>query len=61
VEERQKLLDNGILARSEFTLFQDELESRQRVLELALNRSKLADDLRQMAGVRDSREWPMGR
>jgi hypothetical protein len=39
------------LARSEFATFQDELESRERVLELARNRAKLVEDLRQMASV----------
>jgi hypothetical protein len=51
VQDRQKLLDNGILARSEFATFQKELESRERVLELARNRAKLVEDLRQMASV----------
>jgi hypothetical protein len=49
VAERQKLLDAGIIARSEFTSFENELESRQRVRELAQNRVKLLDDLRAMA------------
>jgi hypothetical protein len=51
VEDRQKLLDNGILARSEFTAFQDELVSRERVLDLARHRAKLVQDLQQMAIV----------
>jgi hypothetical protein len=51
VEDRQKLLDTGILARSEFAAFQDELNSRQNVLDLALHRAKLVDDLKQMADV----------
>jgi len=51
VEDRQKLLDNGILARSEFTAFQDELALRQRVLDLARNRAKLEQELQQMANV----------
>ncbi len=49
VTERQTLLDNGILAKSEFAAFQDELDSRKRVLELAQNRVKLLDELREMA------------
>ena len=49
VEQRQKLLDTGILARAEFTAYQDELDSRQRVLELARNRVKLLADLQEMA------------
>lgn len=56
VEREQKVVDSkrefvamGILARSEFDSFDQELESRKRVLELARNRAKLLDDLRQMA------------
>ncbi len=49
VEERRVLLNTGILAKSEFTSFQDELDSRQRVLNLAEDRAKLLDELRQMA------------
>ena len=49
VEERQKLLDTGILARAEFAGYQDDLNSRERVLELANNRAKLVRDLREMA------------
>jgi hypothetical protein len=49
VAERQKLLDSGILAKSDVAVSQDELESRRRVLNLAQNRLKLLDDLKQMA------------
>lgn len=49
VAERKKLLDAGIIARSEFTSFQTELESRERVLDLAQNRVKLLENLRAMA------------
>jgi hypothetical protein len=49
VSERRTLLEAGILARSEFAVFQDELDSRKRVLSLAQNRMKLLEDLRQMA------------
>ena len=49
VEERHKLLDTGMLARSEFTRFQDELASRENVLDLARHRAQLAEDLKQMA------------
>ncbi len=49
VEDRQKLLDTGILARSEFAAFQDELASRQNVLELTRHRAQLVEDLKQMA------------
>ncbi len=49
VEDRRKLLDSGILARAEFSAYQDELDARQRVLELARNRVKLLADLHEMA------------
>lgn len=49
VDERQKLLDNGIMARSEMASFQEELDSRKRVLQLAKNRIDLLTELRQMA------------
>lgn len=49
VAQREKLLDAGILARSEFTSYQDELQARKQVLALAQNRAKLLDDLKQMA------------
>lgn len=49
VKQRQTLLDTGIIAKSEFAAFQEELDSRERVLELAQDRAKLLDDLKQMA------------
>lgn len=49
VEQRRTLLDAGILAKSEFAAFQQELDSRTRVLNLAQDRAKLLDELRQMA------------
>lgn len=49
VDERQKLLESGILARSDLAVFQDELDSRKRVLDLARNRVQLMNELRQMA------------
>ncbi|MFL6352786.1 MAG: hypothetical protein ACJ74Z_13185 [Bryobacteraceae bacterium] len=51
VEDRQKLLNSGALARSDFAALQDELASRKRVLELVRNRAKLVQDLQQMASV----------
>jgi hypothetical protein len=49
VDEREKLLDSGVLARAEISSFEDELEARKRVLELARNRIELMNELRQMA------------
>jgi HAMP domain-containing protein len=49
VEDRRKLLDTGVIARSEFDSLCDELEARKRVLILAQNRVKLLADLKQMA------------
>jgi hypothetical protein len=49
VSGRESLVAAGILARTEFTADQDELQSRQRVLDLARNRVKLLADLREMA------------
>jgi hypothetical protein len=51
VEDRQKLLEQGILARSEFAPVQDELDMRKQALQLATNRARLLDDLRQMAAT----------
>jgi hypothetical protein len=49
VEDRRKLLDSGVIARSDFDALSEELESRKRVLSLAQNRVKLLADLKQMA------------
>jgi hypothetical protein len=49
VNTRWTLLENGILAKSEFELFQNELDSRKRVLVLTQNRFRLLEDLRHMA------------
>lgn len=49
VERRQGLLDAGILAPAELEADKQELQSRQRVLQLAENRRRLVEDLRQMA------------
>jgi len=49
VKDRQQLVDSGILAKAEFSAFQDELDTRKRVLELARNRIRLLEELRQMA------------
>lgn len=49
VAERQRLLDNGIISKAELSSFQLELDSRQRVLNLAQNRKELLEQLRAMA------------
>lgn len=49
VEGRQKLVDNGVVAKSEISSLDQELDSRRRVLSLAENRVKLVSELRQMA------------
>ncbi len=49
VEDRRKLVDTGVIAKSDLADIEQELESRRRVLELAENRVKLLKDLRQMA------------
>ncbi|MDQ2713259.1 MAG: hypothetical protein M3Y24_13695 [Acidobacteriota bacterium] len=51
VQDRRSLVDSGVLAPSEFHAYQQELESRERVLDLARNRSKLLDDLKEMAAA----------
>ncbi|MBV8552081.1 MAG: hypothetical protein JOY54_12335 [Acidobacteriaceae bacterium] len=51
VEDRRQLLDTGILSRSEFDRYQEELDSRKRVLGLAQNRMQLLEELRQMAAT----------
>jgi uncharacterized protein YhaN len=49
LEARRKLLETGIIARAKLTAYEDELESRRRVLQLAQNRVKLLAELREMA------------
>lgn len=49
VEARQKLLDSGVIARSELASYQEELEARRRVLLLAQSRATLLEQLRLMA------------
>ena len=48
VEDRQKLVASGVIAHSELAAIEGELESRKRVRDLAENRVKLLEDLRQM-------------
>jgi len=48
LEARQKLLDMGIISQSEMAAVRNEVISRRLVLELAQNRVKLMQELRQM-------------
>lgn len=49
--ERKQLLETGIIAKSELVQYEDELNSRRRVLELATNRRNLLGELHQMAAA----------
>jgi len=49
VDDRRKLLDMGIISRSEFDAVKNEVYARQLVLDLARNRARLLDELHQMA------------
>lgn len=49
VADQQKLLESGVIAQSEMSTCEDELESREQVLTLATNRSQLLKQLQQMA------------
>ena len=51
VAERRNLLDQGILSKSEFSSFQEELDNRRRTLDLANTRANLLDQLHQMAAT----------
>ena len=51
VSERRKLLDAGVVSRSEEAACEDELEARRRVLHLAESRAKLLNDLREMTAA----------
>ena len=51
LETRQKLLDMGIISQSEMSTVRNELNSRRLVLDLARNRLKLLDELKQMAAL----------
>lgn len=53
VANREKLLAEGVLARSEVEGFETELQARQRVLQLAQDRAKLLDNLKEMAAVEE--------
>jgi hypothetical protein len=49
LESRQQLLDMGIISQTEMGVVRNELNSRRLVLDLARNRLKLLDELKQMA------------
>jgi hypothetical protein len=53
LEARQKLLDMGIISQSEMAGARNELTQRRLVLELAQNRVKLMDELRQMVAAEE--------
>ena len=56
VDSRMELVKGGIVARGEIQPALDELEMRRRTLQLAQGRSKLVDDLLQMAETEKSVE-----
>ncbi len=56
VDQRRDLLNAGIMARSELDVFEQELASRQRVLELAQNRVRLLDELKKMVAAEHAAE-----
>lgn len=49
LQKREDLVASGVIARSDLQAFQDELQSRERVLDLAKNRVQLLHELAQMA------------
>jgi hypothetical protein len=58
LEQRHKLLDMGIISQSELAGAKSELYSRQLTLDLAKNRLKLLEELRQMAAEEQRMELP---
>ena len=56
VDQRTAFLDQGIIAKADLAGAQEELQSRQRVLDLARNRSRLLDELREMAAAEQKLE-----
>jgi Fe2+ transport system protein FeoA len=58
VDERQKLLDMGIISQSEMAGVRNEVTSRTLVLELARNRVSLWEQLRQMAAEEQRMQLP---
>lgn len=51
LDQRKSFLEQGIIARAELQSVQDEVDSRERVLELAKNRLRLLNELREMAAA----------
>jgi hypothetical protein len=58
LESRQKLLDMGVISQSELGSVRSELYARQLTLELARDRAKLLNDLRQMAAEEQKTQLP---
>lgn len=56
LETRQKLLEMGIISQAELGSVKNELESRRLVVDLAKNRIKLLDELREMAAAEQRME-----
>lgn len=56
VTGRRKLLDMGIISKAEMSGVDEELHSRERVLELTKSRVKLLEELRQMASEEQNLE-----
>ncbi len=53
VDRQQQWVAKGVIARSELQSLEDELTSRQRTFQLAVNRKSLIEELRQMALAED--------
>ncbi len=56
LDQKRGLLNAGIMARSELDVFEQELASRERVLELAQNRVRLLDQLKKMVAAEHAAE-----
>ncbi len=49
IEQMKKLVDEGVMARSEMGLLNEDLETRRRTVQLAESRAKLLEELQNMA------------
>jgi hypothetical protein len=58
LEARQKLLDMGIISQAELASVKKELASRRLVADLARDRARLLDQLREMAATEQRMELP---